>query len=163
MGIDRSVKHCCLPTACMTIRRDNTEGGTVVSPRLKLHRSFVSGKWIPLRHDLSLQRRQFTISHCYELCISFLYQQRCCPLPFDSPTLCIIHHVHSPFHHCYCLSSLACSCPTQTRAKRLILARRPGKLSQLSFSPLSESILSNSLPGCRYGHQRAGGTFDLFV
>lgn len=50
--------------------------------------------------------------------------------------------------------SLACPYPAQTRAKRLILALRPSKLSQLSsFSPLSVSISSNTLPGCCYGHQ----------
>ncbi len=90
------------------------------------------------------------------LCLFSLSQLHFCP-----PTSCFIHHVQSPFRpHYASLLSLACSCPAQTRAKRLILALRPSELSQLSpFSPLSVSISSNTLPGCCYGHQRAGWYF----
>lgn len=62
-----------------------------------------------------------------------------------------------PLSALLCLCSLACSCFAPTRAKRLILALRPSKLSHFSsFSLLSANISSNTLPGWRYGHQRAG-------
>lgn len=58
------------------------------------------------------------------------------------------------------ICSLGCLCLAQTRAKRLILALRLTKLSQLSaFSFLSATISSNTLPGWCYGHQRKGHYF----
>jgi len=76
----------------------------------------------------------------------FLPQTACLPPP-PPP------HAFSPTTH---LSLLACPCPAKTRADRLILALRPSELSRLaSFSPLSGSMSSNTLPGCRYGHRRA--------
>lgn len=79
---------------------------------------------------------------------------------FNSSLLAFYIISAHPFSPTTYLSSFACSCPAQTRAKRLILALRSSKLSQLSsFSPLSVSISSNTLPGCRYGHQRAGWYF----
>lgn len=93
---------------------------------------------------------------CASLSFHFLSTAFCHPV-FDSPLLAsyiMSSHHSGPTTY---LSSFACSCSAQTRAKRLILALRPSKLSQLSsFSLLSVSISSNTLPGCRYGHQRAG-------
>lgn len=62
-----------------------------------------------------------------------------------------------PLSALQCFCCLACSCLAQTRAKRVILALRPSKLSQLSpFSLLSANISSGTLLGRCYGHQGAG-------
>lgn len=72
-----------------------------------------------------------------------------CPLTLSAP-LCI-----PPLSPAHALP--------QTRAKRLILALRPSKLSRLSsFSPLSLSILSNTLPVVMDTREQAGA-FDLLV
>lgn len=112
----------------------------------------------------TLHHREVTTPPCSTACslLSFCWNApllfRFLP-PSASPLLALYMST-DPFGHTMYLSSLACSCSDQTRAKRLILALRPGKLSQPSFFySLSVSIWSNMLPGCRYGHQRAGWYF----
>ena len=82
---------------------------------------------------------------------------------FDSPRLVLYILSTHPFGPTMYPSSLVCSCSAQTRAKRLILALRPSKLSQLSsFSPLSLSISSDTLPVVMDTREQAGA-FDLLV
>lgn len=75
----------------------------------------------------------------------------------NSISLHNVSHVHSLFWPYY-LSSVACSRSEVTKAKRLILALRKGRLSQPSFfSHLSVKIWSNAVSGCHYGHKRENG------
>lgn len=75
--------------------------------------------------------------------LSFLLFPSCPILSFLA--LCIMSsNPYGPATH---LSSAARSCLVQTRAKRLILALRSSKLSQLfSFPPLSVSVSSRNSP-----------------
>lgn len=114
--------------------------------------------------SLSLQDHQFRTIISLK-CLSFSISPNCTPpLPFfDSPRLVLYIMSTHPFGPTMYPSSLACSCSAQTRAKRLILALRPSKLSRLSsFSPLSLSILSNTLPVVMDTREQAGA-FDLLV
>lgn len=129
--------------------------------KVELVQPFVSVEfWIPKFLNAERSCPQPSGPLLYSLFSFSPFQLHVCPSVFDSPLLALyIMSTHSfgPTTH---FSSLHCSCPAQASAKRLILALRPSKLSQLSsFSPLSVSIWSNTLPGCRYGHQRAGWYF----
>lgn len=135
--------------------------------KLILHRRFwVQNTWtLHHRESPSLKDWQFRpviLLICTSV-FSLFYQLHCCHPDFDS--LCFVLYMYlympsHPFGLTMYLSSLACSRSDQTRAERLILAVRHGKPSQpFSISRLSVSVWSNTLPGCRYGHQRESWYF----
>lgn len=106
------------------------------------YRTATSEQSLLWKVPLSLLSLPDTFLHWTLSSIPYFLLYASCPLPLSA---------------LLCLCSLACSCFAPTRAKRLILALRPSKLSQLSsFSLLSANISSNTLPGWWYGHQRAG-------
>lgn len=116
-------------------------------------------------HNSSPQDCQHTTVILLKTTSAFLFLRALSlfPFVFDSPLLARYMSTH-PFGLTMYLSSLPsslpCLCSDQTRAERLILALRPSKISQPRFfPPLSLSIWSNMLPGCRYGHQRGAWYF----
>lgn len=118
---------------------------------------------------LSLQDHQFRTFNFFEICPVFSLSPNCMsapriPIIFEAPFLALYIRSAHPYSPATNLSALACSCSAQTRAKRLILALRPGKLSSSPPSLLCHYPfrLTPSQAVCMDTRDQAG-TFDLFV